>query len=103
MADTKKTASILLRIPDALDARLNAISATRHIGRQDIIRLGLDEILSRFERELATETPVAPADAAAIAQARALGIDPLRCLTDAIEAHLADGKAKETTSLPPAA
>ena len=84
----QKAAPILLRLPASLEGRLNTQAERKHIGRQDIIRLGLDEILTKYEQEQPAPD-VTVAEAAALAQARSLGIDPLACLTAAVEAHLA--------------
>jgi len=84
----KKTQPILLRLPASLEGRLNTQAERKHIGRQDIIRLGLDEILTKFEQEQ-PPSDITPAEAAALSQARSLGINPLACLTAAVEAHLA--------------
>lgn len=72
----------MLRLCDRLKAHHNAIAEA-----------GMLSEMYRLEQAM---PEIQPTDAAAIAQARALGIDPLQCLTSAIEAHLAEKKATET-------
>lgn len=78
----------MLRLCDRLKAHHNAIAEA-----------GILTEMYRLEQSM---PEIQPADAAAIAQARSLGLDPLRCLTDAIEATLAERKPVDTP-LPPAA
>lgn len=87
MSVPKKNESILLRLPAPLCARLNLAAEAKggRRYRQDIIRSAIEARLEELE---ARSGHVSAELAAALAQCRALGVDPISALAAAAERAL---------------
>lgn len=87
----KNTEAIMIRISPTLLERVEAVAAKTKLKPAALARMGLIEVVDR----LAATTPVIdPALAAAVAAAKARGLDVEQILTAALEAHTETGAAQ---------
>ncbi|MEY5101123.1 MAG: hypothetical protein RJA36_3842 [Pseudomonadota bacterium] len=76
-----KSHAVMVRVPESVAVRLDAVSGRTGIPRASIIRTALIERLNQLE---AQSTPVAPIIAAQLREAGRLGLNVERVLADAI-------------------
>ena len=80
---SKKTEQINAAVTPADYARAKALERTHGIRATEMARIGLLEVMNRVEFGLPVITP---AEAQLIAEARALGIDPVAAIRDRLAA-----------------